>query len=155
LADLLERAGCTDPSVLAHCRGLGPHFRGCWVVDSLLGKHLPLDPTPKRRVRLLPDDDDKLLPYDSYIVLWAQSRCDSLRRHGQLGTRPEVLFGGPHLSEPRFSNYHIRAGDYILPVCVKRGVVYVISRMRVGQVMPLHDCATNQPDVFAGCDLSK
>ncbi len=38
LADALEEAGCADPDVLAHCRGGGPHSRGCWVVDLLLGK---------------------------------------------------------------------------------------------------------------------
>jgi hypothetical protein len=38
LADALEDAGCTHPGVLAHCRGDGPHARGCWVVDLVLGK---------------------------------------------------------------------------------------------------------------------
>jgi hypothetical protein len=38
LADALEDAGCTDQDVLGHCRGEGPHVRGCWVVDLLLGK---------------------------------------------------------------------------------------------------------------------
>jgi hypothetical protein len=38
LADALEDAGCTDSDILAHCRGQGPHVRGCWVVDLLLGK---------------------------------------------------------------------------------------------------------------------
>jgi hypothetical protein len=38
LADALEEAGCTDETILSHCRGLGPHVRGCWVVDLLLGK---------------------------------------------------------------------------------------------------------------------
>jgi hypothetical protein len=38
LADALEEAGCDEPSVLAHCRGDGPHVRGCWVVDLVLGK---------------------------------------------------------------------------------------------------------------------
>jgi hypothetical protein len=38
LADALEDAGCCDPDILAHCRGDGPHVRGCWVVDLLLGK---------------------------------------------------------------------------------------------------------------------
>ncbi|HJZ57801.1 MAG TPA: hypothetical protein VKE74_22770, partial [Gemmataceae bacterium] len=38
LADALEDAGCGDPDVLAHCRGFGPHVRGCWVVDLVLGK---------------------------------------------------------------------------------------------------------------------
>jgi hypothetical protein len=38
LADALEEAGCDDARILAHCRGPGPHARGCWVVDLILGK---------------------------------------------------------------------------------------------------------------------
>jgi hypothetical protein len=38
LADALEEAGCADEQVLAHCRGGGPHVRGCWVLDLLLGR---------------------------------------------------------------------------------------------------------------------
>ena len=38
LADALEEAGCTNGDTLEHCRGPGPHVRGCWVVDRLLGK---------------------------------------------------------------------------------------------------------------------
>jgi hypothetical protein len=38
LADALQDAGCQDEVVLIHCRGEGPHVRGCWVVDLLLGK---------------------------------------------------------------------------------------------------------------------
>ena len=38
LADALEEAGCDNRDLLAHCRGPGPHVRGCWAVDLLLGK---------------------------------------------------------------------------------------------------------------------
>lgn len=38
LADALEEAGCTDAAILTHLRGPGPHVRGCWVLDLLLGK---------------------------------------------------------------------------------------------------------------------
>jgi hypothetical protein len=38
LADALEETGCTDAEILAHLRGPGPHVRGCWVIDLLLGK---------------------------------------------------------------------------------------------------------------------
>ena len=38
LADALEDAGCTNADVLRHCRQLGEHVRGCWVVDLVLGK---------------------------------------------------------------------------------------------------------------------
>jgi hypothetical protein len=37
LGDALEDAGCTNDDVLTHCRRPGPHTRGCWVVDLLLG----------------------------------------------------------------------------------------------------------------------
>ena len=36
LADALEEVGCAEQAILAHCRGAGPHVRGCWVVDRLL-----------------------------------------------------------------------------------------------------------------------
>jgi len=38
LADALEEAGCDNDDLLSHLRGPGPHVRGCWVVDLLLGK---------------------------------------------------------------------------------------------------------------------
>jgi hypothetical protein len=38
LADALEDAGCTDPDILGHCRGPGPHVRGCWAIDRVLGR---------------------------------------------------------------------------------------------------------------------
>jgi hypothetical protein len=39
LADALQEAGCENEDVLNHCRGHGPHVRGCWVVDLVLGKN--------------------------------------------------------------------------------------------------------------------
>ena len=38
LADALQDAGCDSADILNHCRGPGPHVRGCWVVDLVLGK---------------------------------------------------------------------------------------------------------------------
>jgi hypothetical protein len=38
LADALQDAGCANDDILNHCRGPGPHVRGCWVVDLVLGK---------------------------------------------------------------------------------------------------------------------
>jgi hypothetical protein len=37
LADALQDTGCDSAEILDHCRGPGPHVRGCWVVDLLLG----------------------------------------------------------------------------------------------------------------------
>jgi hypothetical protein len=38
LADALMDAGCDNEEIIGHCRRDGPHVRGCWVVDKLLGK---------------------------------------------------------------------------------------------------------------------
>jgi len=38
LADALEEAGCDDAECLAHLRGPGPHGKGCWALDLVLGK---------------------------------------------------------------------------------------------------------------------
>jgi hypothetical protein len=38
LADALEDAGCDNADILTHLRGDGPHVRGCWAVDLILGK---------------------------------------------------------------------------------------------------------------------
>ncbi len=38
LADALEEVGYDNADILNHLRGPGPHVRGCWAVDLLLGK---------------------------------------------------------------------------------------------------------------------
>jgi hypothetical protein len=38
LADLLQQRGCKSKAILEHGRDPRPHYRGCWVVDSLLRK---------------------------------------------------------------------------------------------------------------------
>jgi hypothetical protein len=38
LADALEDAGSTDASILDHLRSPGPHVRGCWALDLVLGR---------------------------------------------------------------------------------------------------------------------
>jgi len=47
LADALEDAGCENVDILNHCRQPAVHARGCWVVDTLLGKDR--DPQPPSR----------------------------------------------------------------------------------------------------------
>lgn len=41
LADAFQDAGCEDAPLLTHCRADVVHARGCWVVDSALGKSRP------------------------------------------------------------------------------------------------------------------
>jgi hypothetical protein len=38
LADALEEAGCVEGNLLTYCRGEGPFFRGCRVLDAILAK---------------------------------------------------------------------------------------------------------------------
>lgn len=38
LADALEDAGCTEASILDHCRSGKEHARGCWALDLVLGR---------------------------------------------------------------------------------------------------------------------
>jgi hypothetical protein len=38
LSDALEEAGDVDADLVAHLRGPGPHTRGCWLIDLLLGR---------------------------------------------------------------------------------------------------------------------
>jgi hypothetical protein len=47
LADALEEAGATG-DILTHLRSPGPHMRGCWAVDLILGRVTPRAGTPTR-----------------------------------------------------------------------------------------------------------
>jgi hypothetical protein len=38
LADALQDGGCESEDILSHLRGPGPHVRGCWVTDLVLGR---------------------------------------------------------------------------------------------------------------------
>jgi hypothetical protein len=38
VADALEEAGCQEQSILDHLRSPGPHVRGCWPLDLILGR---------------------------------------------------------------------------------------------------------------------
>jgi hypothetical protein len=38
LADALEEAGCANDALLSHLRSPGPHVRGCWALDLILGQ---------------------------------------------------------------------------------------------------------------------
>jgi hypothetical protein len=38
LADTLLDSGCDSDELIAHCHSPGPHVRGCWAVDLILGK---------------------------------------------------------------------------------------------------------------------
>ena len=37
LAEVLRKAGCEDERIQSHCASDSAHYRGCWVVDGILG----------------------------------------------------------------------------------------------------------------------
>lgn len=51
LGDALMDAGCDSADWIDHCQYDAPHARGCWVIDSLLGKSA----TARRFALLTPD----------------------------------------------------------------------------------------------------
>lgn len=67
LADALLDADCDEEAVLRHCRGTeigvkeqAQHFRGCWVIELILGRYEPLPPPKpgqKPKPRRNPLDD--------------------------------------------------------------------------------------------------
>ncbi|MGE5222301.1 MAG: hypothetical protein ACM3PY_07685 [Omnitrophica WOR_2 bacterium] len=91
---------------------------------------------------------------NSFTTLWTNDRCISLAQYNLEGTLLNTLFGGPHTSEPSFRRAGVKAGDYIYPVRVNKGVLYIITRMRVKEILSLDDYIERYPDVFNGCERS-
>jgi hypothetical protein len=73
LAEALERAGCRDRDLLDHCRGQGPHVRGCWVVDALLGRE------PAVHEGLLTEEDWQEYPHVDSLLEFLRDKGDSRR----------------------------------------------------------------------------
>jgi len=92
---------------------------------------------------------------DSFTTLWTNDRCQLLRQQNQEGKNLTILFGGPHTSEPSFRRAAVRVGDTIYPVRVKQGVLYILARMRVKQILALEDYIQLYPEVFSGCEISQ
>lgn len=65
---------------------------------------------------------------ESYVLLWSQDRIKWLKKvkdHGPL----EVIFGGPHISQPAIDR--LVEGDYVYPVSVSKGRLFVIAQLKV------------------------
>jgi hypothetical protein len=90
----------------------------------------------------------------SFTTLWTNDRCKALKQFNLEGTTINTLFGGPHTSEPSFRRAGVKAGDTIYPVRVYKGVLYVITRMRVKEILAIEEYIQRFPEVFAGCEIS-
>ncbi|MFG2045618.1 hypothetical protein [Dactylosporangium sp. NPDC048998] len=56
----------------------------------------------------------------------------------------EVMFGGPHLSEPSFLRAKVSAGDVLYPIGVHRQVLLVFGRMRVREIVEADSVALQE-----------
>jgi hypothetical protein len=48
-----------------------------------------------------------------------------------------ALFGGHHQSAPRFSSFGVQPCDRLIPVCLRKGVLYLVACMRVERLIPV------------------
>jgi hypothetical protein len=85
LADALEAAGCSDPEILEHLRGPGPHVKGCSVVDLILSKQQRgLTSRASQRLMAVP-----ICPPFAPLPTTRprrQPQCPAIALHGQQGS---------------------------------------------------------------------
>jgi hypothetical protein len=87
---------------------------------------------------------------DFYTDFWSSYRIKLLKKARQEGARLEVLFGGPHSSLPNHKRYGVKAGDYLYPVHVDKGAMYVLGRMRVREILTLEEYIDRNPQMLDG-----
>lgn len=73
---------------------------------------------------------------DTFVVLWSQDRVKWLRKCGDEGPL-EVVFGGPHISQPSIEK--VRVGDVICPLAARKGKLFVLGMLRVEQLVDPDD----------------
>lgn len=76
---------------------------------------------------------------NAYTIFWTHNRYNTLRRLGWAGHQIEILFGGPHTSEPGFTHAGVRPGDLVYPITVRSGVLHVLGRAQVRSMLKLSD----------------
>jgi len=85
----------------------------------------------------------------SFTTLWTRMRCQQAKQANQQGAPLTLLFGGPHLSQPSFRRAGVSVGDYIYPISVSHGLLYLIARMRVKAMLSLEEYIDQNPTLFA------
>jgi hypothetical protein len=68
---------------------------------------------------------------NAYVTLWTVERCKWLQRVRDEGPL-EVVFGGPHTSQPSIAA--VRPGDIIYPVAVLDGALRLIASLAVDRL---------------------
>ncbi len=84
----------------------------------------------------------------SFTVLWNHDRVAIAKRHGLLGQPIPFLFGGPHTSQPSFCRAGVQGGDVVYPVQVKSGVVHLLARVVVREIVPVETFVHERTDLY-------
>ena len=91
---------------------------------------------------------------NSYTSFWSKDRCNQMKKRVQDGEALTVLFGGEHQSEPAFQRFGVKEGDYLYPVTVSGGVLYLLGRMRVRRLLSVEEYVAENAEVFSGYESS-
>jgi hypothetical protein len=78
---------------------------------------------------------------NSYVTLWTQGYCKGFQRVDDRGPL-SVMFGSPHTSLPSVA--HLKPGDWVYPVTISAGSLFVIGRMRIAAIIPYEDYARDR-----------
>jgi len=78
---------------------------------------------------------------NSYVTLWTQGYCKGLQRADDRGPL-SVMFGGPHTS--LLSVARLKPDDWVYPMMISAGSLFVIGRMRIAAIIPYEDFARDR-----------
>lgn len=67
----------------------------------------------------------------SYFILWPNDWCTMLEKAGEQ-SELTVMYGEPHTSVPPLGK--VSVGDFIYPVRIKSGRLFVLGRMQVSEI---------------------
>lgn len=84
----------------------------------------------------------------TYTIFWTRDRYNALRRLGWTGRQIDILFGGPHTSEPSFLRACVCPGDLVYPITMRSGVLHVLGRARVQRILTRDSYIEQRSDLF-------
>ena len=77
---------------------------------------------------------------EAYIIFWKKDKIKRILANGDAGPL-SVLYGGPHQSQPAFGK--VSAGSCVYPFTVMDGVLYLIARMTISEIVDADDYLAN------------
>ncbi|GAB3654092.1 hypothetical protein GCM10027589_12550 [Actinocorallia lasiicapitis] len=85
---------------------------------------------------------------EAFTVYWPQDRVKYFESN-LVGRSLEVLYGGPHQSEPSFLRAKVAVGDSVFPIYVRDRILHVMGCMTV------QDIVSFEPDEQGAIELEK